>query len=79
MTDNLIPTRAQMLNVKPKVLAARSLKTLASIRKQFPNLAAPWADIDNTVCMRADQLLAEFESFERYVKSAIDYLNEVPS
>lgn len=79
MADNLTPSRAQMLNVKPKVLAARSLKTLASIRKQLPNLAAPWAEIDNTVCMRVDQLMEEFDSFERYVKSAIDYLNEVPS
>lgn len=78
MPDAIAPTRAQMLNVKPKVLAARSLKTLASIRKQLPNLAAPWGDIDITVCMRVDQLMAEFDSFEQYVKAAIDYLNEVP-
>ena len=44
---DLFPSRAQSLGVKPKVLLARTQKSLSHYRAALTEFAAPYVDIDN--------------------------------
>lgn len=46
---NLFPSRAQNLGIKPKVLLARTQKSLNHYRAGITEFAAPYVDIDNSV------------------------------
>lgn len=72
----MFPTRAQDLGIKPKVLLARTKKSLAFHREALTKLALPYADIDNSVEGALQDLLAAFDSFEAHVISTAAWLNE---
>jgi hypothetical protein len=72
----MFPTRAQQIGVKPKVLAARTLKALAHHRQRLTTLALPYADIDNSVEGALDDLLAAFDEFAGRINETIEWLNE---
>lgn len=73
-----LETRAQRIGVKPKVLAARSKRSLASIRKNLEKLAEPYTDIDESVASALEVLLASFDEFENYINGTVEYLMEIP-
>lgn len=73
---NLFPTRAQALGVKPKVLLARTRKSLAYHREQLSKLAMPFAEVDNSVEGKLQELLAAFDDFQRHLISTAEWLNE---
>lgn len=76
MTD-LVPTRAQQIGVKPRVLAARTKRSLKSPKKRLIELAVPWDEIDNSIEFELDQtLLPAFEAFEAKVDEAVQWLEE---
>ena len=80
MPDQYDPleTRAQRIGVKPKVLASRSKRSLASIRKSMEKLAQPYQDIDESVAGALDELLAAFDGFEQHINGTVEYLMEIP-
>jgi hypothetical protein len=74
----MFETRAQAIGISPKTLAARTRRTLTSVRKQIEALAVPWAEIDNSVLTEAQMLLRAFDAFDRYITETIDWLNQQP-
>jgi hypothetical protein len=74
--SSMFETRAQALHIKPKVLAARTRKSLASCREQMMRLAAPWADIDNSVEGALQELLGAFDDFSKQIDETVDWLNQ---
>lgn len=72
----MFETRAQALHIKPKVLAARTRKSLASCRDQMTRLSAPWADIDNSVEGALQTLLSAFDDFSRQIDETVEWLNQ---
>lgn len=72
----MFPTRAQDLGIKPKVLPARTRKSLAFHREALTKLALPYADIDNSVEGALQDLLTAFDSLEDHVTSTAEWLNE---
>ena len=75
---DLFPSRAQSLGVKPKVLLARTQKSLGHYRATLAEFAAPYIDIDNSVQGALDDLMAAFDDFERHVRETVTWLNEQP-
>lgn len=75
---DMFPTRAQNLGVKPKVLLARTQKSLAHYRASLSQFAAPYIDIDNSVQGALDDLLAAFDDFEHHVRDTVAWLNDQP-
>lgn len=75
-TPSLFPTRAQSLGIKPKVMLARTKKSLAHHREALTRLALPYADIDNSVESALQDLLAAFDEFEAHVIGTAEWLNE---
>ena len=69
-------TRAENIGIKPKVLAARTKRSLSSIREKIEKLSMPWMEIDNSVDGALDELIAAFDQFERCIQGSIDYLND---
>jgi hypothetical protein len=75
---DLFPSRAQSLGVKPKVLLARTQKSLSHYRAALAEFAAPYIDIDNSVQGALEDLMAAFDDFERHVRETATWLNEQP-
>ena len=75
---DLFPSRAQSLGVKPKVLLARTQKSLSHYRAALAEFAAPYVDIDNSVQGALDDLMAVFDDFERHVRETVTWLNQQP-
>lgn len=75
---DLLPTRAQCVSVSPKTLAARTRRTLKSVRKQLQPLAQPYIDVDNSVEGALDDLLTAFDAFEKHIEDTVTWLNEQP-
>lgn len=75
-TPGMFPTRAQALGVKPKVLLARTKKSLAHHREALTKLALPFADIDNSVCGALAELIAAFDAFQAHVIETAEWLND---
>jgi hypothetical protein len=74
----MFETRAQAIGISPQTLAARTRRTLTSVRKQIEALGVPWAEIDNSVLTEAQMLLRAFDAFDRYITETIDWLNQQP-
>jgi hypothetical protein len=75
---NLFPTRAENLAIKPKVLVARTRKALDHHRERLSTLAAPYAEIDNSVSGALSELMAAFDDFEAHVMATADWLEAEP-
>ena len=76
MTAKLHRTRAEAISCKPKVLAARTKRSLKSIRERISKLAEPWAEIDDNLRLAVSDLLAEFDDFERSIDDTVEWLHE---
>lgn len=74
----MMQTREQLIGVSGKTLAARTMRTVASVRAQVAGLGAAFEDVDNSVVGAADELMRHFDDFERAVREAVDYLKEAP-
>ena len=74
--QDLFPSRAQDLNVKPKVLLARTKKSLAHHRQALEKIALPYIDVDNSVQWALDELMEHFDDFEKHVIGTAEWLNE---
>lgn len=74
----MMRTRAELLDVKPKVLAARVKRRLKTLRSQLTGIAAAFEDIDMSVVSAAESLEGAFEEFEQIVDESVRYLQEVP-
>lgn len=74
MTATLFQSRAQAIGIKPKVLAGRTRRSLASAKAILEKLALPWADIDNTVEFNLASVLDEFDKFEASLDDSIKWL-----
>jgi|GEM_PF-6514352 len=74
--QDLFPSRAQDLNVKPKVLLARTKKSLNHYRAKLEQLALPYIDVDNSVQWALDELMEHFDDFEKHVIGTAEWLNE---
>ncbi|MBO3274163.1 hypothetical protein [Pseudomonas schmalbachii] len=72
----MIESRAQAIGVKPKVLAARTKRSLKSIRTAMEKLAEPWTDIDGSVETAQDELLAALDRFEEHINGTVEWLTE---
>ena len=77
-TRSMFPTRAQSLGIKPKVMLARTKKSLAHHREALTRLALPYADIDNSMEGALQELLAAFDAFEARVIGTANWLTEEP-
>lgn len=75
---DLFPSRAQSLDVKPRVLLARTQNSLSHYRTALTEFAAPYVDIDNSVQGALDDLMAAFDAFDRHVRETVTWLNEQP-
>lgn len=76
--SKMLQTRAELLDVKPKVLASRVIRRLQNIRAQIDGIGAAFEDIDQTVVSGGNELLAAFEEYEQTVKDSVEWLNQVP-
>lgn len=72
----LIETRAEAIGVKPKVLAARTKRSLKGIRERISQLAVPWEEINDGLRLEVEELLAHFDEFERSIDETVEWLNE---
>lgn len=68
--------RCDAIGVKPKVLAARTRRSLRGLRERIDALAAPWMDIDDNIRLEVDELLAQFDEFERSIEETVKWLHE---
>ncbi|WP_409562665.1 hypothetical protein [Hyphomicrobium sp. MC8b] len=75
---SLIPSRAETLGVKPKVILALTKKQLAFHRERLTSLAAPYADVDNSVHGALAELLHAFDEFEAHVTDTAAWLYREP-
>ena len=76
MTTKLHQTRAEAIGCKPKVLAARTKRSLKSIRERISKLATPWEEINDNLRLEVPELLARFDAFEESIDETVDWLNQ---
>lgn len=62
--------------VTPKVLRARTTKSVAELRKRIEQLSAPYEEVDNSVQGALHILMAAFDQFEERIKETQRYLDE---
>lgn len=74
----MFPSRAQNLGIKPKVLAARTMKSIALQRERLTQLALPYAEVDNSVESSLQDLLAAFDTFAAHIKDTTQWLEQQP-
>jgi len=74
--STLFPTRSEQIGIKPRVLAARTRKSLGSIRERIEELSRPWVEIDNSIEGARDELVAQFDEFARSIEESIRWLEE---
>jgi len=60
----------------PRALRARTTKAVAEIRSRIEKLAAPYADVDNSVVGAVSDLSRAFDEFERRIHETQQYLEE---
>lgn len=72
----LLQSREQALGVSAKSLAARTKKSLGSLRQQITNLFLPWQEIDESVNGAVDELLLAFGKFEEHINGSVEWLKE---
>ena len=74
----MFETRAQQIGLtggrNPKAMAARTKKSLVSIRTRIEGLAAPYAEIDNGVELELQDLLNRFDDFEQKINETTEWL-----
>lgn len=74
----MFETRAQAIGISPRTLAARTRRTLTSVRKQIESICVPWEEIDNSVITQAKLLLEACDSFDQHINTTIEWLNQQP-
>ncbi len=79
----MFESRAQKLGLvgarSPKQMAARSKRSIASIRSRIEALSAPYEDIDEGVRIELDELMAAFDQFEQKLNETVQWLlDEAP-
>jgi hypothetical protein len=74
----MLETRAELIGIKPKVLAARIKRRLKSIRSQVEGIGAAFEDIDNVVVEGGRDLIEALDEYEKTVNESVSWLNEVP-
>lgn len=74
----MLTTRAELIGIKPKVLAARVKRRLKSIRSQVEGIGAAFEDIDMTVVEGGRDLIEALDEYEKTVNESVLWLNEVP-
>lgn len=74
----MMQTRAELLGVKPKVLAARVRRRLKMIRSQLEGIGAAFEDIDQVVVAEGNDLLKAFDEYEKTLDAAVENLEQVP-
>jgi hypothetical protein len=74
----MLATRAELIDVKPKVLAARVKRRIRTIRSQIEGIGAAFEDIDQTVVFEGEELLRAFNDYERTVNESVEWLNSSP-
>lgn len=77
-SPTMFPTRAENVGVKPKVLLARTKKSLTFHKDGLTKLALPYADVDLSVEGAFQDLLAAFDTFEAHVVATAEWLNQEP-
>jgi hypothetical protein len=70
----VVISREKLYGVSAKRLAALSRRKLQAIRTLLAEIDAPWAEIDNSVIMDADELRAACDEFEKAIDRAVEYL-----
>lgn len=68
--------RAMAGHMTPKRLAANTRRSLNTARSILERLAAPWAEIDNTVEFNLGMLLVAFDEFESDIQGSVEWLLE---
>jgi hypothetical protein len=69
--ETILPT-----GITPKVLRARTTKSVAEIRKRIEQLSAPYEEVDNSIRGAVQVLTAAFDQFEERIKETQRYLDE---
>lgn len=69
-----VQTREEAYGIAGKPLAARSRRKLNAIRRLLDEIDAPWADVDHSVQMAADELRSACDEFEKSLEHAVEYL-----
>lgn len=76
----MFESRAQNLGLvggrSPKAMAARTKRSLVSIRARIEKLALPYAEIDEGVEIQLQDLLVEFDEFENKITETAEWLLE---
>lgn len=78
MATSKFKTRAQMLGIRPKIMAERTKGQLAKLRNKAEMLAHPWIGVDGSVQTAADELGRAFDAFAAHLDGSVEYLNEPP-
>ena len=74
----MLATRAELIGVKPKVLASRIKRRLKTIRSQIEGIGGAFEDVDQTVLEGGRDLIEALDEYERTVNESVEWLNEVP-
>lgn len=72
----LLQSREQAIGVSARRLAARTKKSLGSLRRQISDLFLPWQEIDESVNGAVDELLLAFDKFEKHINDSVQWLKE---
>lgn len=72
----MFPSRAEAIGIKPRVLLARTKKSLAYHREALSKLALPYADVDNSIAGALDDLLEAFDAFSLHLVETAEWLSE---
>lgn len=67
-------TREKLIGVSGKTLAARTMRTVNSMRAQCTGIGMAFEDVDMTVVSAGEQLMAAFEEFEQAVRESVEWL-----
>ena len=76
MTGKLHRTRAEAIGCKPRVRAARTKRSLQSIRERIFKLSAPWEEINDNLRLSVDELLDQLDEFEQEIDDTVEWLHE---
>lgn len=74
----VLRTREKLLGVSGKTLAARTMRTVGSMRAQCVGIGMAFEDVDNTVTAAGEDLMAAFEAFETAVRDSCEWLKQSP-
>jgi hypothetical protein len=77
-SKRMMQTREKLIGVSGKTLAARTMRTVASVRAQVSGIGAAFEDVDNSVVGAAEDLLRQLDEFERTVRDSVEWLKLPP-